>query len=71
MQEQYARNRIQRYQERKKKIVRTNQWMKAAGYNDKVKKLDTEYQVWVYDSGFQFSMFQYVLYDMQYRMPCA
>ena len=41
MQEQYAHNRIQRYQERRKKIVKTNQWMKAAGNTDKVKKLDT------------------------------
>lgn len=62
MQEQYAHNRIQRYQERRKKIVKTNQWMKAAGNTDKVKKLDTEYQVWVYESGFQFSMFQ--MYSM-------
>ena len=56
--ESYVRTQINKYQERKKKIVAENQWAKAAGHLDKVEKLDLTYRVWVYDAGFEYSRYQ-------------
>lgn len=56
--EPYVRTQINKYQERKKKIVAENQWAKAAGHLDKVEKLDLTYRLWVYDAGFEYSKYQ-------------
>lgn len=56
--ESYVRTQINKYQERKKKIVAENQWAKAAGHLDKVEKLDLTYRLWVYDAGFEYSRYQ-------------
>lgn len=56
--ENYVRTQINKYQERKKKIVTENQWAKAAGHLDKMEKLDLTYRLWVYDAGFEYSKYQ-------------
>lgn len=54
----YARGQINKYQVRKKKVIAENQWAKAAGNINKVKKLDLTYRLWVYEAGFEYSKYQ-------------
>lgn len=64
--EQYARKRIFKYQMRKKQVTNEIQWAKASKNIDKVKMLDLEYRMKVYDSGFEYSKFH--MYSMLCRI---
>lgn len=55
--EHYAQRRISRYQEHKKRLTAENQWAKATNRKSKVAMLDLQYQLWVYEFGYEYSKF--------------
>ena len=55
--ELYANRRINRYQERKKRLQNENHWAKAAKNIDEVDHLDLTYRLWVFESGYEYSHF--------------
>ena len=55
--EKYVKERISRYQKRKKKLSDENQWAQAAKNMDELTMMDLKYQLWVYECGFEYSHF--------------
>lgn len=63
--EAYARRRMSRYQDRKKKLQNENHWAKAAKNMSEVEHLDLTYRLWVFESGYEYSKFH------MYRILCG
>lgn len=62
----YIGGRMARYQKRKEKAINEYQWAKAAKNPDKVRMLDLEHRMQVYENGFEHSRFQ--MYTMVSRI---
>lgn len=63
--EDYARRRMNRYQERKKRLQNENHWAKAAKNINEVEQLDMTYRLWVFESGYEYSKFH------MYKILCG